>query len=490
MSGSTDLAALTTALAPKTGMQRIPLPTASYQHDSPPLMFARLLNLYAEDQPDNARSKFALISTPGLRPFIQIGTGPIRAINGDSPGLYYLVSGTRFYRAKNVGTGGPLVVDDLGEIGTPSAALPWPSQIYTIAVSVTGCVVCVPPNAFTCTHSGALNQLGGTFPGNVSSVAELDGYFVFTETVDTAEFFICGLLDPTNYNALDFAHVESQSQRVGRVLAHRGDLWMMGEANIEVWYNSGDADFPFRRRPGGVIPVSLGGPGNPAIADGSVFWIGQDGIVYRSVGYQAKRISTYGVEQVIRYTEGGPQAIGYSYSQGGHIFYCITFGARTLCYDAATQQWHDRSSSTDGSAAWRPSCSSWFTDIPIFGDSLSGLLFLGDQSIGSENGVQVIRQAVFPPIYAQTRRAFCSRLEIEMQSGGPTPTGDVVLDWSNDGGFSFWPPRALNAGTAIQTRKRVFTTRLGSFRQRVFRLTMQQRATIYAADADLTAGAH
>ncbi len=477
--------------APATGMQRIELPTSSYQHDSPPLMFSRLLNLYAEEQPEGARAKFALISTPGLRPFIEIGSGPVHAINGDSPGLYYLVSGTKFYRASNVGTGGPLVVDDLGEIGTPDGALPWPSQIYTIAVGVEGAVVCVPPNAFTCTHTGALHPLGGTFPGDVSSVAYLDGYFVFTSTVDLSEFFICGLLDPTNYNALDFAHADAASQRIGRVIAHRGDLWLMGDAAIEVWYNSGDADFPFRRRQGGVIPVSLGGPANPAQADGSVFWIGQDGIVYRSVGYQAKRISTYGIEQVIRYTTGGPQAVGLAYSQGGHIFYVITFGTRTLAYDCATQQWHDRSSSTDGSAAWRASCASWFTDIPLFGDSLSGLLFLGDQAIGTENGATVIRQVTLPPLHAVTRRAFCARLEVEMQSGGPTPTGDVVLDWSDDSGFSWGGgPRTLNAGTAIMTRKRVFTTRLGSFRQRVFRLTAQKRTTIYAVDADLSAGAH
>lgn len=78
-----------------------------------------------------------------------------------------------------------------------------------------------------------------------------------------------------------------------------------------------------------------------------------------------------------------------------------------------------------------------------------------------------------------------------MQAGGPTPTGDVVVDWSDDGGFSWGGgPRTLNAGTSIQTRKRVFTTRLGSFRERVFRLTTQKRTIIYGVDADISAGAH
>jgi hypothetical protein len=38
-------------------------------------------------------------------------------------------------------------------------------------------------------------------------------------------------------------------------------------------------------------------------------------------------------------------------------------------------------------------------------------------------------------------------------------------------------------------RQRVFTTRLGSFRQRVFRLTLSGAATIYAVDAEITTGA-
>jgi len=36
----------------------------------------------------------------------------------------------------------------------------------------------------------------------------------------------------------------------------------------------------------------------------------------------------------------------------------------------------------------------------------------------------------------------------------------------------------------------VFTTRLGSFRQRTFRITTRGAATLWAVDADVTPGAH
>ena len=115
---SDTIAALQKALAP-TGMRRLPIPLESYQAASPHSPPERLLNLYPEKQPDDALSPVALIPTPGLReagmgPF---GTGPVVAVNGEIPGLFYVVSGTHLYRY-----GGDL--------------FPGPSLIQTSAISV------------------------------------------------------------------------------------------------------------------------------------------------------------------------------------------------------------------------------------------------------------------------------------------------------------------------------------------------------------------
>jgi hypothetical protein len=77
-----------------------------------------------------------------------------------------------------------------------------------------------------------------------------------------------------------------------------------------------------------------------------------------------------------------------------------------------------------------------------------------------------------------------------MESGDARLTdGDLQLDWSDDGGFT-WSggPRTLTAQVVNGRRQRVFTTRLGSFRQRVFRLTWRGAVTIYAADAAIVGG--
>lgn len=475
------------------GMQRIALPFETYEHASAPLVSKRLLNLFAEQQPQDARAPAALLSSPGLIPVMEVGAGPIRAINSDNPGAMYIASGDRFYRF-GVIAGEP---EDLGPIGVPTAT--WPRDaLTTIAVGPNAAVVCVPPNAYTCSHSGALNQIGGDFPG-ASSVAYLDGYFVFTAVWSTlsegAKFFCTGLLDPANFNALDFAFADGEPNVLQRVIAHRGELWFLGGSAIEVWYDAGAGDFPFRRQSGGLIHnIGSATPKTVVTADSSVFWTGMaDDVVYRSKGYLPARISTNAIERIIDAQGGASAATGaVAYSQNGHIFYCLTVGSRTLCYDCATQLWHERSSSSDGTQPWRITAVGYqgVGNIANLGDGLSGKIFAPSLLSGREEHAALIRQFVTGPLWAGTRRAFCARVEIEMEVGGEISPGQVLLEWSDDGGHRWSAPRVMSAGLVNQYRQRVYTTRLGSFRQRVFRVTMQGHATIYAMDADIAQGAN
>jgi len=484
-------------------MTRIPLTTESYQHPSLPLSAKTLLNFYVEQEPSDARSETALISTPGMYPYWTVGTGPIQAINDDLAGRWYVVSGTHFYRMQFL-PNAVVQIDDMGDIGTPdSGVLQEYGRMYTIAVDINSAVVCVPPRAYTCGHNTgqALNQIGGDFPGG-SSVVSFDNYFVFANypafgvSNNIDNFFISKINDPSSYDALDFASSESVPNALMRVVANSGDLWLMGASGLEVWYDSGPSstlDFPFRRRAGGIVPFPVASARSIAIGDMSVFWVGPNDIVYRSVGYQARRISTHAVEAVIRNAPGSGGTGAYNvisafcYSQDGHVFYCLNFSTLSLVYDLGTGKWHNRSSSTDGNGRWFPNGTARYSDLVVFGDSRSGKLMLADPEMATADGVQVMRQVILPPLWGGTSRAFCHRLEVEMEVGGTTSPGDVVVDWSDDGGFT-WSggPRTMNAGTTGERRKRVYTTRLGSFRQRVFRITVRGHATLYAVDAAIS----
>jgi len=487
---SDTLAKLQSALAPKTGMRRIPFPLESYEHPSLPLSSKRLLNMMAEKQPDDARTAAALVSTPGLLPYLVVGSGPILAMNDDNPGRIYIVSGTRFYRMY-FAPGGPAVVEDLGEIGTPDTTLGASNAFVTIAAGPTAAVVCVTPNAFTCAHEpGApLNQITDPdFPG-ASSVAYVDGYFAFSNNNNTSSWFISRLLDPLAFDALDFVFSDALPNVIRRVISHRGQLWTIGEGGFEIWYNAGAADFPFRRAAGGVIPIGTAAPLSVCRADKSVWWLGIDGIVYRSEGYEMRRVSTHAIEAIIAGNVVGLDAMTHPYR--GHWVYSLTTTSnRSMVYDAATGVWHERSTSADGVGPWQASTAATGTNtIQMYGDRDTGQIYtLGMQA--TDAGVAVLRQATFPPLWAETRRAFCARVEVEMECGGAATPGALTLEWSDDGSRTWGPTRIMSSGAPAETRHRVFTTRLGSFRQRTFRLSSHGLTRLYALDADIQAGGH
>jgi hypothetical protein len=305
------------------------------------------------------------------------------------------------------------------------------------------------------------------------------------------------LLDPSSYDALDFVFSDAMPNVIRRLVSHRGQIWTVGEGGIEIWYDAGSSGlettpgtsfFPFRRAAGGVIPIGTGSPRSVCRADNSVWWVGMDGLVYRSNGYTPQRVSTHAIEAIIGASTVDLYALTHPYR--GHWFYCLTTtDLRTLVYDVATGNWHERSTSTDGSQPWQPlSAAVDNNSIHLLGDRISGQLYtLGMQTMDA--GVAVIRQATLPPLWANTRRAFCARVEIEMEAGGANTPGPVLLEWSNDGSRTWGPMRTLSAGLPSETRKRVFTTRLGSFRQRTFRITTHGLTRLYAVDADIVSGA-
>lgn len=485
---SDALSTLRAALSPKAGLHRIPIPTQSYQHPSLPLSEMRLLNYMSETAPADARTTAALIATPGIGEwgFPTLGTGPVLALNGDLPGVVYAVSDTHFYRMRQLVLYGPMVVEYLGDLG-PVPPLDYPENLMpTIAVGVNAAVVCSPPNAWTCSHTGTLNQIGGDFPG-ARSVAYLDGYFVFTGDDIDAQFFCTGLLDPANYDALDFAYADGEPNILRLVMTLSGDLWFFGNGAIEIWYDAGAGNFPFRRRPGGVITVGIRSMRSVSICDGSFFWMGTDGVVRRSIGYRWERVSTHALEAILREMAlvSLLPANAISYTQDGHAFYCLTVGARTFVYDCSTKMWHDRSSSADGEQPWRPISTALLGDQVLFGETGSGRM-LGPFKRIPDDGVWPLRSVTLPPLWAGTNRAFCNRVEVETE-GHSAWTGDITLEWADDDNVSVWTGgRTLSDTPNTNNRRRLVTTRLGSFRQRVFRMKTYGSGALYAVNADIT----
>ena len=466
-------------------MPRIPFAKQSYQLRSRPLDAERLINLYSEQAPADALAPVVIKPTPGLRPEFAAGTGPIRAMAA-MPGRIYLVSGTDVMLVEPAADG----TERITALGSVPA-----TDIPTIAIGPTQVVVCAPPGVWVAAHGQPLNRVdGGQFPASgASAVVYLDGYFVFTAIGNSAQFFVSALLDAETTDPLDFAFADSVPNVVRRVVVHDRRAWMIGEAAIEPWFNSGDTDFPFRPAPGGVLTPGTIHPGAAAIADGSVFWVGTDGVIYRNAGLQATRVSTFAIERMIApyISPGRGQACAYTWQ--GHAMVPFTFTGTglpglTVEWDCATKLWHERTSDVSGIGPWRGMHAGQRGGVTLIGDRAGGILFQMDGGVATDGGETVPREATLPVVDAHGPRLFMSRFAVEMEVGTTGAPGDVQVSWSDDGGLTWSPDRTLLTGAFGAGRHRVFTTRLGSFRRRVMRLRCDGRATFWAAVAEIEAG--
>ena len=459
-------------------MARIPFVRESAGSDASAESLESLINLYAEKAPDGARSPWLLRSTPGLIAAYGMGSGPIRAMNADMPGIVYVVSGTTLYQ---LSINGLLPFGTVGAFGDDVTG-----RFVTLAVGPTLGMVCVPPNVYyfnvPATSVTQVSASGGQFSG-AGSVAYLNGRFVFTDFNASAGFFCSNLFDPTTSDPLSFAFADNLTDVIRRVVVFQGELWLFGLAGIQIWNDAGLPNFPFASR-GIVIPHGCSAARSVATGGGSIFWLGPNRVVYRNDAYSAVRISTHAIEGLIRkhtpvsnYLEQMVTS-AFVHEFDGHTFYVLNFIDLTICYDLTTGLWHQRSTSTNSAGGY---CASHavLTEQWLFSDASNGNTYFMDSTVASEAGVVVQRTAILPPLWADTKRAFMSRVELEMQQG----QSSLRLTWSDDDGATYKGDRTLsNAGS------RAFTTRLGSFRKRTLALTGTGVMNLLAMDADMTQG--
>lgn len=264
------------------------------------------------------------------------------------------------------------------------------------------------------------------FPAaGLSSIDYVDGYIVYTVAVSTTanrQWGITALFDATTFPSLDFATAESTPSDLLRVLVNYEEVVLFSKSGMSFWRNTGASPFPFERIPGAVSERGCAAALSPAKINGAVYWLGDDRKVYKAQNYQPLRISTHGLEEVLRKASTVSDAIGMTYSMGGHDFYVLTFPTlnRTFCWDEATQGWHERQSGTTITpAAWLVR---WIAPAftKIYAGLDSGQLCQLDMDTFTDAGNPIRRVAVTPPFYADGKRSSISTIELECELGMDT----------------------------------------------------------------------
>jgi hypothetical protein len=241
-----------------------------------------------------------------------------------------------------------------------------------------------------------------------------------------------GLNDGLTYDPLDVATVEGAPDNlVGVVNSHR-ELLFFGTDTLEIWYDSGDADFPFARQGNAFIERGCIDKDSIVKLDNSVHFIGDDRICYRLDGYQPIRISTHAIELKLA------QATyfrAFSYSQEGHKFYCLNTDVGSFCYDMATGAWAERISF--GRVNYRVGSAVTAYGPPSSGDNATGRLYTPDLDVFDEDGDPCRSIIELPTIEGKRERATMYAFEAYCETGvGNSDVEDpqIIMQYSRDGG--------------------------------------------------------
>lgn len=452
---------------------RVPLTGGAYAAKSVIANAQRCMNLYAEANPQDAPAPFTYYPTPGLT---LVSSPPVA---GESRGIYTATNGKRYEVV------GPNVyyVDaanaytNLGALSTISGPVSMVDNTFDMFI-VDG-----TPSGFTIDLStNVMTQCTDPAFYGADKVDYVDGYFLFNQP-GTQHFYI-SLYNDIKFDSLDIASKNTYSDNLVTLAVMHREIWLFGDLTTEVWYNSGASDFTFGRMPGVFIEHGCVAKHSVAKIDLAIFWLSKDlqgqGIVFAGRNYSAERISTHAIEQAIAGYSRIDDAIGFSYMQGGHAFYVLTFPTAnaTWCFDVATGEWAERGYlESDGSfSRHRMNCHSFNAGRNLVGDWNNGNVYELDPDAYTDNGNPIERVRSFPHMLGADGnrvmfRQFIADMEVGNGLPGDTAPPEIRLRWSDDRGRSWGNAVTNSLGKVGEFLTSIQWQRLGYARDRVFELS-------------------
>ena len=451
---------------------KVKLPTASY--NLPGRNPSRLLNAYA--QASVGKTPVEVLGCPGIVSFCTPTYGsetPVGRVLYEMKGQLYAVVGQSFFTVSSTGS------------YTRIGAVPGTGRLMlagngTQIVTDTGLIY----------DGTTITPITDADRPSWEAVDFIDGYVVYVES-NSQRFGGSALYDSSSYDGLDYASAEGSPDNLLSLIVDHRQVILFGTDSTEIWWNSGIAGFPFERLSGGFLELGGLARFGATKADNSVFWLASDRTIRRLSGSTPLRVSTHGVEEKLSAYTTVSDCEAFSWTWEGHIFVAFRFSAQGACWvlDVTTNEWHERK--TFGSSTWNISHAVSCGGKVYVMDATTGSIGTLDDTVYTEFGTTLRREVTFPDVYNNGSRLFHSQFDAIFRTGD-SPTGVtpyVTLEISDDGG-STWralPDRPL--GEIGEYRKIVRWPRLGSARDRVYRIACASAAPFYLVDASLDVAA-
>ncbi len=436
----------------------------AYKLDNIEIDAQTCINWFAQSA-EKGGGRNALIPTLGLVVKHELG-GAIKGMAVLSNNWLLVVAGNTLYRFKD---------DKKFTIGNVADC-----ELVTIADNGQVAVIATGKNLYQVDLSSwMLSEVTADGFNGCQFVDFLDGYFVFA-TPKTGRFAWFNLYG-TKFDALSYATAEGDPDNLVRLIVVGREMWALGEHSMEVYYNTGDKDLPFRRVGGAFLTVGCEAPKTVAKLGGSLAFVAKTEAGGRQVcmtqGYQASRISTHAIEQVLQNADI-KQASAFSYQQLGHGFYVLNLPNvdRTFVFDVLTGLWHERAWRDDKGKLhrYRGEHHAYNGVDNLLGDWENGKLYALKDDVFTDDGKPVYRERVLPFMPSEKKHVSYARLELE------TAVNDVIdvdseqvinMSWSDDYAKSWHKDMEQSLGIRNDDVKRVVWRRLGIGRQRTFRFS-------------------
>jgi hypothetical protein len=439
------------------------LPTTTSPGQYPQESGGRITNAYVEPLVGNAGTKFALKRVAGLSAFATTSQTGFRGAQLVGSTLYSAFSGKA---VKSTSAGGAATV----LTGSLNGTLP---VIWARNNASTPDLVAVAPGdgAFV-VSSTAVSAYPDADVGSPNSVCFLKGFFIFSQENGKV---IASDINSTNINTLNYANAESKPDILYRaVTLGNGQLLLCGDKSIEVWGGQNDTGFPFSY----IQTIDRGILGRYCITGYEDGWgrerylIGDDGGVYKLVGYQLTPIGTPDLSRLILSVSNTDTLQMSVYVANGLPFVVVQCPAWTWEYDVSQSVWHERKSAIGNggsSPAWRGLLPHQAFGKWICGDRQSGDIlaidavneFEGSQPLVFE--VETGPQGNFPNGARVNRLDLYCSVGVGVASGiDPIETDPVILIFiSRDNGLKWSSPWTRKLGRQAIGLQKITVNEMG-----------------------------
>lgn len=457
----------------------IPFVGPDYANRSSNVNAQKTVNLYPRRQASGSKAVVALYSTPGLKKAGEAGTGPWRSNLIEWAGDLYGISGDTLYKINS-----SLSPTSIGTLNTSGGRCELAAgRAYLMVVDGTA--------GYTYDGTTFSQISDGDFPSSPSHCAYLDGRFI-VNAEDSDRFYISGISDPTSWGALDFASAESAEDDILAITATYKDLYLLGSKTVQVYYNSGNPDFPFDPYPNGTMDVGIQAPHSLAASAAGLFWLATtregDISVVMAQGTSIQPVSediAWDLETMTTTSD----ATAFTYRQNGQTIYQISFPTEDRTFELIVEGgfWVERKS--PGIGRHRAAGHGYIGNTNVMADYADGSYYEHDFDTFTDDGEEIERIRRAPVIQkGNDDRMLHHELIVEFEAGVGLVTGQgadpqAMLRYSDDGGHTWSSEMWRSIGKIGQYGYRSRWSKLGQARDRIYEVTVTDPVDVTISNA-------